>query len=193
MKTRISLQKSNTFNHVYESKNHVISLIQCKIDKTMESPLIKTNQDKKVISIPKLVLNENIIKRNTTIPLNGLSSTNLETVDSMRHEKEIETKPIVITDLYDQIDDMDYHSESDDSSEECNHYNCVRVKYKNSISLRKKQNKVSSIHLVETKNNNKTNINSTEIKKKERQRRDEKYIKPSYNDEETCHCKCIIY
>ena len=193
MKTRISLQKSNTFNHVYESKNHVISLIQCKIDKTMESPLIKTNQDKKVISIPKLVLNENIIKRNTTIPLNGLSSTNLETVDSMRHEKEIETKPIVITDLYDQIDDMDYHSESDDSSEECNHYNCVRVKYKNSISLRKKQNKVSSIHLVETKNNNKTNINSTEIKMKERQRRDEKYIKPSYNDEETCHCKCIIY
>ena len=193
MKTRISLQKSNTFNHVYESKNHVISLIQCKIDKTMESPLIKTNQDKKVISIPKLVLNENIIKRNTTIPLNGLSSTNLETVDSMRHEKEIETKPIVITDLYDQIDDMDYHSESDDSSEECNHYNCVRVKYKNSISLRKKQNKVSSIHLVETKNNNKTNINNTEIKKKERQRRDEKYIKPSYNDEETCHCKCIIY
>lgn len=193
MKTRISLQKSNTFNHVYESKNHVISLIQCKIDKTMESPLIKTNQDKKVISIPKLVLNENIIKRNTTIPLNGLSSTNLETVDSMRHEKEIETKPIVITDLYDQIDDMDYHSESDDSSEECNHYNCVRVKYTNSISLRKKQNKVSSIHLVETKNNNKTNINSTEIKKEERQRRDEKYIKPSYNDEETCHCKCIIY
>lgn len=193
MKTRISLQKSNTFNHVYESKNHVISLIQCKIDKTTESPLIKTNQDKKVISIPKLVLNENIIKRNTTIPLNGLSSTNLETVDSMRHEKEIETKPIVITDLYDQIDDMDYHSESDDSSEECNHYNCVRVKYKNSISLRKKQNKVSSIHLVETKNNNKTNINNTEIKKKERQRRDEKYIKPSYNDEETCHCKCIIY
>ena len=191
MKTRISLQKSNTFNHVYESKNHVISLIQCKIDKTMESPLIKTNQDKKVISIPKLVLNENIIKRNTTIPLNGLSSTNLETVDSMRHEKEIETKPIVITDLYDQIDDMDYHSESDDSSEECNHYNCVRVKYKNSLSLRKKQN--SSIHLVETKNNNKTHINSTEIKKKEIQRRDEKYIKPSYNDEETCHCKCIIY
>ena len=170
MKTRISLQKSNTFNHVYESKNHVISLIQCKIDKTTESPLIKTNQDKKVISIPKLVLNENIIKRNTTIPLNGLSSTNLETVDSMRHEKEIETKPIVITDLYDQIDDMDYHSESDDSSEECNHYNCVRVKYKNSISLRKKQN--SSIHLVETKNNNKTNINSTEIKMKERQRRE---------------------
>ena len=191
MKTRISLQKSNTFNHVYESKNHVISLIQCKIDKTMESPLIKTNQDKKVISIPKLVLNENIIKRNTTIPLNGLSSTNLETVDSMRHEKEIETKPIVITDLYDQIDDMDYHSESDDSSEECNHYNCVRAKYKNSISLRKKQN--SSIHLVETKNNNKTKINSNEKKKKERQRRDEKYIKPSYNDEETCHCKCIIY
>ena len=31
------------------------------------------------------------------------------------------------------------------------------------------------------------------LKKKERQRRDEKYIKPSYNDEETCHCKCIIY
>lgn len=184
MKTRISLQKSNTINHVYESKNHVISLIQCKIDKTMESPLIKTNQDKKVISIPKLVLNSNIIKRNTTIPLNGLSSTNLETVDSMRHEKEIETKPIVITDLYEQIDDMDYHSESDDSSEE---YNCVRMRYKNSISLRKKQSKVSSIHLVEA------NKNSTELQKKEEQRRDERYIKHSNNDEETCRCKCIIY
>ena len=188
MKTRISLQKSNTINHVYESKNHVISLIQCKIDKTMESPLIKTNQDKKVISIPKLVLNSNIIKRNTTIPINGLSSTNLETVDSMRHEetrheKEIETKPIVITNFYEQIDDMDYHSESDDSSEE---YNCVRVRYKNSISLRKKQSKVSSIHLVDSKKE------ITEVKKKE-QRRDERYIKHSNNDEETCRCKCIIY
>ena len=184
MKTRISLQKSNTINHVYESKNHVISLIQCKIDKTMESPLIKTNQDKKVISIPKLVLNSNIIKRNTTIPLNGLSSTNLETVDSMRHEKEIETKPIVITNFYEQIDDMDYHSESDDSSEE---YNCVRMRYKNSISLRKKQSKVSSIHLVEA------NKEITEVKKKEGQRRDERHIKHSNNDEETCRCKCIIY
>ena len=193
MKTRISLQKSKTINQVYESKNHVISLIQCKVDKTMESPLIMTNKDKNVISIPKLVLNSNIIKRNTTIPINGLSSTNLETIDSMRHEdnhqeKETETKPIVITNIYDQIDDMDYCSESDDSSEDYNNYNCFRMRYKNSISLRKKQSKFSNINVIGNKDNN---INKT---KKEKQLRDEKYIKPlNKDDEETCHCKCIIY